>query len=226
MSGLRIETVVCKSIPHSCGRAIAWADSPLPWPAEVVGVVYRALAAVDSPTDRGRPALLLERAAVDPHAVAPTAYFKTDSKTKQCSVAPRPGPAHFHSRREKQQQQQKARQKLQKWRHGYLNCVRRIVSCLVWFSSTSCASRDALWLASCKSLRSFSHSRRPWSTASLKPKRTAARAFSLKIVLDSARKWVCTSPEPAHELLFWIRADNARHVRELRTRLGIFLPTH
>lgn len=115
---------------------------PLPSFEAAVVAVCPSLVGADSPADRDRPEQPLEPNAADRRVAAPTAYFKTNESLFVFLFT-----STFNSL--------------------YLNCVRRIVSCLAWFSSTSWASKDDLWLASCRSLRSFSHSRLACSTVRL-----------------------------------------------------------
>jgi len=121
------------------------------WSEAAAAAVCPGLVGADSPADRDRPVRPLAPSAADPRAAVPTAYFKKNESRLafiECY----------------QNRQGREREDL----IVYLNCVRRMDSCLAWFSSTSWAKRDDLWLASCKSLRSFSLSRLACSTVSLK----------------------------------------------------------
>lgn len=131
-----------KNSPRSSFASTLWVVIPLPSFEAAVVAVCPSLVGADSPADRDRPEQPLEPNAADRRVAAPTAYFKTNESLFVFLFT-----STFNSL--------------------YLNCVRRIVSCLAWFSSTSWASKDDLWLASCRSLRSFSHSRLACSTVRL-----------------------------------------------------------
>ena len=91
------------------------------WFEAAAVAVCPSLVGVDSPTDRDRPVPPLAPNAADPRAAVPTAYFKKERVTIFFS---------FYL----------VAIKIDK--KVYLNCVRRIDSCLAWFSSTSWAKRD------------------------------------------------------------------------------------